>query len=140
MRGRYPSGPEFAMKLHGSEQARQRLEVLLETVAGSCRVSEACERLGISEQRFDQIRIEALQAAVQALEPQPTGRPPRILSAAEIEVERLQARIAELEAERTAALIRAELAVTLPQAREAEAKKAPRSPGQDRRPPSRKPL
>jgi hypothetical protein len=128
------------MKLQGSDQARQRLEVLLETVAGSCRVSEACERLGISEQRFDQIRIEALQAAVQALEPHPTGRPPRVVSAEEMEVEQLRARIVELEAERTAALIRAELAVTLPQASDVAAKKASRSPSQDRRPPSRRPL
>lgn len=139
MRGRYPSGPEFVHKLDGSEQAKERLQVLLETLAGSCRVGEACERLGISEQRFDQIRIEALQAAVRGLEPGVAGRPARVLSPAEIENEQLKERIAALEAERNAALVRAELAVTLPAAGEVEAKKAPRSPSaQGRRPESRK--
>jgi len=139
MRGRYPSGPEFVARLEGTGQAKQRLQVLLETLAGECRVGEACERLGISEQRFDQIRIEALQAAVRGLEPGSAGRPARVPSAAEVEVARLQERIAQLEAERDAALIRAELAVTLPPAGEVEAKKATRSPRKSgRRPSSRK--
>ena len=138
MRGRYPSGPEFAMKTSGSEQAKTRVRVLLETVAGTCRVQDACEQLGISEQRFDQIRIEAIQAMVDALEPRPAGRPAKALSPAELEVERLKERIAELEAERNAALIRAELSVTLPQMSGVESKKATRLPS--RRPPSRKPL
>jgi hypothetical protein len=141
MRGRYPSGPEFVARLEGSGQAKQRLQVLLETLACTCRTGEACARLGISEQRFDQIRIEALQAALRGLEPGVTGRPARSPHPAELEVERLKERIAELEAEREAALIRAELAVTLPQAGEVEAKKAPRSPeSASRRPSSRKPL
>jgi len=138
MRGRYPSGPEFVERLEGSEQAKQRLQVLLETLAGSCRVGEACERLGISEQRFDQIRIEALQAAVRGLEPGVAGRRPRVPHPAEAEAEQLKERVARLQAERDAALIRAELAVTLPAAGEVEAKKAPRSPNtQHRRPTSR---
>jgi len=138
MRGRYPSGPEFVERLEGSEQAKVRLQVLLETLAGQCRVGEACERLGISEQRFDQIRIEALQAAVRGLEPGAAGRPPRVPHPAEAEAEQLKERVARLEAERDAALIRAELAVTLPAAGEVEAKKAPRSPStQHRRPTSR---
>lgn len=138
MRGRLPSGPEFVMKLNGSLLARQRAKVLLETVAGSTRVVAACVQLKICEQRFDQIRLEAFQALVDALEPQPGGRPAQVLSAAEIEVWQLKARIAELDAELKAALIRAELAVTLPQAGEAESKKALRSPKRTRRPRSRK--
>jgi predicted ArsR family transcriptional regulator len=132
MRGRHPSGPEFVEKLEGSEQAKQRVQVLLETLAGSCRVGEACERLGISEPRFDQIRIEALQAAVAALEPKPMGRPAHVPSAAEVVAEQLREKIAALEAELKAALIRAELAVTLPRAGEVEAKKAPGSPPRPR--------
>jgi len=101
-------------------------------------MGEACERLGISEQRFDQIRIEALQAAVHGLEPGAAGRPARVVSAAELEIEQLKERLTALEAERNAALLRAELAVTLPAAGEVEAKKAPRSPSaRDRRPGSR---
>jgi hypothetical protein len=138
MRGRYPSGPEFVRKLEGSEQAKQRLQVLLETLAGTCRVSEAYQRLNISEQRFDQIRIDALQAAVHGLEPRPTGRPAHTPNEAELEVQHLKEQIVELEAQLKSALIRAELAVVLPQASGADGKKVLRSPGQSRRPASRK--
>lgn len=139
MRGRHPSGPEFVWRLQGSAQAKQRLQLLLETLAGSCRVGEACQRLQISEPRFDQIRIEALQAALRELEPGVAGRPSSQPHPAEVEVGRLKERIAQLEAESKAALIRAEVAVTLPQAGKVEAKKASRSPSRrSRRPPSRK--
>jgi hypothetical protein len=77
MRGRPPSGPEFVDKLDGSPEAKQRLKVLLETLNGTCRVQEACGRLGIKEARFDQLRIELLQAAVSAAERRPAGRPAR---------------------------------------------------------------
>jgi hypothetical protein len=137
MRGRYPSGPEFVQKLDGSEQAKERLEVLLQTLAGTSRVGEACAQLGISEQRFDQIRIEALQAALRGLEPGSAGRPPRAASASPEEVEKLQQRVAQLEAELKAALLRVELAVALPGA--GESKKASGSPSaQGRRPTSGK--
>lgn len=138
MRGRYPSGPEFVHKLDGSAQAKERLEVLLRTLGGDCRVGEACALLGLSEQRFDQIRIEALQAALRELEAQPAGRPPRVDSTTPAEAEALRARVAQLEAELKAALIRVELAVALPQA--GEAKKPPRSSeSESRRPSSKKP-
>ncbi len=42
MRGRYPSGPEFVDKLDGSPEAKERLKVLLETIAGQLRVGDAC--------------------------------------------------------------------------------------------------
>ena len=85
MRGRHPSGPEFVDKLPGDATAKDRLRVVLETLTGACRVQEACERLNLSEQRFDQVRIEALQAALTALEPKPSGRPPRASSPADVE-------------------------------------------------------
>ena len=116
MRGRKPSGPAFVEKLRGSAFAKLRLQVTLETLAGTCRVLEACERLGISEQRFDQIRVELLQAALDSLEPRPAGRPPMVRTEAEVEVERLRERIAQLEGQLAAASIRLELAATLPQA------------------------
>ena len=115
MRGRYPSGPEFVHKLNGSASAQERLKVLLETLAGQRRIGEACDRLGISEPRFDQIRIDSLQAALSALEPQPAGRRPQPTVTDEAEVERLRQRVAQLEGELHAALVRAEIAVALPQ-------------------------
>ena len=126
-------------KLEGSAQAKQRFQVLLETSAGTCRVAEACARLGISEQRFDQIRVEAYQAAIDRLEMRPAGRPAQIPTAAEVEIQQLTERIVQLEGDLKAALIRAELAVTLPQVGAAAAKKAPPARRRGRPPRSRKP-
>jgi hypothetical protein len=140
MRGRHPSGPEFVHKLHGSELAKHRAEVLLETVAGKCRTTEACVRLKLSAQRFDQVRLEALQALVTSLEPGTGGRPAKRPSAAQREVEQLRAQIVQLEAQLQAALVRTELAVTLTPAAKEASKKSARSPGRksSRRPSPRK--
>jgi hypothetical protein len=128
MRGRQPSGPEFVDKLEGLSEAKERLKVVLETLSGTCRVQEACERLGIKEARFDQLRIEILQAAVNAAERRPAGRPARPTSPADEENRQLRERIAQLEAEVQAALIRAELALTLPQTGASAQKKSASEP------------
>lgn len=116
MRGRQPAGLEFVDKLDGSAKAKQRLKAIVETLAGKRRVSEACADLGIKDARFDQIRIEGLQAALRALEDKPAGRPAHTPSPAEQENEQLRAEIAKLRAELEVALVRAELAVALPRA------------------------
>jgi len=125
MRGRHPSGPEIVERLSGDAAAKERLRVVLETLAGTCRVGEACQRLNISEQRFDQVRAEALQAALAALEPRPLGRPPRPASPDEAEAERLRARVAELEAQLRVAAVRTEVAAILPHTAAAAEKKTP---------------
>jgi hypothetical protein len=113
MRGRRPSGPEYVSRLDGSEQAKQRLEVVLETLAGTCRVQEACRLLGISEPRFHQLRTQLLQAALERLEPRPTGRPSQP-EAAEPQVAALTEHLAQQDVELRAAQARAEIALTLP--------------------------
>jgi hypothetical protein len=125
MRGRYPSGPEFVEQLSGSAEAKQRLKIVLETLAGLCRVGEACARLALSEQRFDQIRIEAMQAGVDRLEARPAGRQRSVPTSVEVQLQQALARIAELEAELQAAKIRAELAETLARAGAEAGKKTP---------------
>jgi len=115
MRGRQPSGPEFVDKLDGSAEAKQRAKTVLETLAGKCRVQKACERLGVKEARFDQLRIEALQAMIDALERQPAGRPARTVTAAEEKNRQLQARIDELEVKLALAPLQVELGVLLPE-------------------------
>jgi hypothetical protein len=112
MRGRHAIGPEIAERAEGSDLARRRLRVVLETIVGSKRVLEACAELDISEQRFETIRQEAIQAGVAALEFKPAGRPRK--AAADEQVAVLQERITELEAQLQAALLRAELATALP--------------------------
>ena len=113
MRGRKPTGPAAVERLAGSAEAKQRLRVVLETLAGRCRVGEACARLGISEPRFDQLRAQVLQAGLDRLEPRAVGRPPR--PAVDAQVRALEARVAELEIELRAARVREEIALALPQ-------------------------
>jgi transposase-like protein len=125
MRGRHPAGPEFVDKLSGDVTAKERLRIVLETIAGQRRVASACTQLGVSEQRFDELRAEALQAAVTALAPKPLGRKPQSASPAPSEVEQLRARIAALEAQLQVAAVRAEVAAILPHTAAAAEKKTP---------------
>lgn len=124
MRGRRPAGPNFVDTLTGDAVAKERLRIVLETIAGQRRVGEACAQLGISEQRFDELRAEALQAAVSALEPKPLGRKPQAITTEESEVAQLRARIAELEAQVQVAAVRAEVAAILPHTAAAVEKKS----------------
>jgi hypothetical protein len=112
MRGRKPSGPAAVERLPGSPLAQQRLRVVLETLAGTCRIAEACARLGLSEQRFDQLRTQVLQAGLDSLEPRRAGRRPRAVPAADVAA--LQTRVAQLEIELRAARVREEIALALP--------------------------
>src|SRR5262245_5324583 len=127
MRGRRPVGPELAEQLDGSAEARRRMRVVLATIAGTCRVREACEQLGICEQRFETIRATAIGAGIEALEARPMGRPPKVLTEAQAEIERLRERVAELEAQLRVAAVRAELAGALPRSRGGAGKRSPRS-------------
>lgn len=122
MRGRKPAGPQYVDGLEGSARAKERLKAVLETLAGSCRVQQACQRLGVGEARFHELRQQALAAALAGLEPRPAGRP---AAAAETpsatEVAALRAQVAELEVAVRAAQTREEIALVLPRAAEAPA-------------------
>ena len=115
MRGRRPAGPAYVDNLEGSVPTKQRLKVILETLRGELRLLEACQLLGVSPQRFHQLREEALQAALTALEPRPAGRPAHQRSPAEEQVEQLQQQLADKDIELRAAQAREEIALVLPQ-------------------------
>jgi hypothetical protein len=100
--------------LPGSDLAKERLKVVLETLAGSCRVQEACQRLQISEPRFHQLRLQVLESALGSLEPRSPGRPPKCVTPAEEQVAQLQEQLTEKEIELRAAQARAEIALVLP--------------------------
>jgi hypothetical protein len=120
MRGRLPSGPKYVEQLSGSDLAKQRLQTILETIAGSCRVQEACVRLGISEPRFHQLRIQMLEAAMRSMEPGTPGRPPRAASFSPEQLRELEDQLAQKEAELRAAQLRTEIALVLPQVVQAQ--------------------
>jgi Helix-turn-helix domain len=113
MRGRIPAGPEYVEHLQGSDKAKERLRVILETMMGKWRVGEACVQLGICEQRFRQLREELLQAAVDRLEDRPSGRPPRPPEPQDTAALRQQ--VAALQQELQVAQVREEIALALPQ-------------------------
>jgi hypothetical protein len=117
MRGRTPSGPEVIEQLPGSAKAKERLRAILETMLGGLRVQHACDRLGISEQRFRQLREVLLQAGLASLEDRLAGRPRR--PAESEETAALRQRLAELERELQVAQVREEIVLALPQVRQA---------------------
>jgi hypothetical protein len=120
MRGRKPAGPQYVDGLEGSARAKERLKVVLETLAGQCRVQEACRRLGVGEARFHELRQQALAAALAGLEPRPAGRPVTAApTPSATEVAALRAQVAELEVAVRAAQTREEIALVLPRAAEA---------------------
>jgi hypothetical protein len=114
MRGRHAIGPEIAGRVTDSPEAAHRLRVILETIAGTTRVQDACTELGICEQRFERLRQAAMRSAAAALVAKPAGRRRTVATPADAEVARLRGRIAELEAELQATAIRAHLAAELP--------------------------
>jgi len=142
MRGRRPAGPDYVDQLPGSALAKERLKVILETLAGTCRVQEACTRLGICEQRFHQLRQQALEAARAGLEPGTPGRPTREASPAEERMGVLQEQLATMELQLRTSRAREELALALPHVVhppiEPEKKTRRRSRKHPRRPPGRK--
>lgn len=114
MRGRTPWGPEYVDRLAGSDVAKERLKVVLETLAGTTRVQEACERLGICEQRFHQLRQHVMEAGLAAMEPRSPGRPARSASAEEERIRELEEQLHDKDVELRAAKVREEVAVILP--------------------------
>ena len=73
--GRKPMGIEQVEQLPGSDAAKLRLEVLLANVAGELTVEQACAAMGVQKTRFFELRKRWLQESVEALEPEPAGRP-----------------------------------------------------------------
>jgi hypothetical protein len=114
-KGRKPMGPRLVEHLEGSELAKQRLEVILETIAGKLLIREACARLRISEARFYQLRTAVLEAGLSCLEPRPAGRPPQVESPDAARIAELSEQLQQAHWEREAAEVRAEIAQAIPQ-------------------------
>jgi hypothetical protein len=94
--GRKPQGPALVRRLDGSDQAKQRLEIILATIAGTLPIDEACRKLGIEHSMLFRLRTEVLEAALTRLEPRPRGRPPAVSSPSEQRCSALEQRVGEL--------------------------------------------
>jgi hypothetical protein len=112
--GRKPVGPALVARVSGSEQARARAEVLLETITGEKTMEGACRALGIEKTHLFQLRARMLEAAVASLEPLPIGRPPLPVDPSAARLAELEARVKQLELELEASRLRVDLAEALP--------------------------
>ena len=133
MRGRRPSGPAYVEQVPGSELARKRARGVLETLTGQRRVLEVCAQLNISEPRFQQLRVEALTAAVASMEPGHAGRPRHTVAPEQAEIALLKQQLANMGMALKAAEARAEIALVLPKAVQPPAKPDQPEPGKKTR-------
>jgi hypothetical protein len=111
---RPPSGPELVEGIEGSPEAKERLKVILETIAGTKTIAEACERLGIGEAAFHKLRTRHLEEAVKGLEPRKPGRKPEKKREEDEGLLALEDKVASLERELKAARIREKIALAMP--------------------------
>lgn len=123
MAGRKPLGPELVQHLEGSAHAKERFQAMLETLVGRSTIAEACERLGIGEAMFHRLRIEALQAGLNRLEPRPIGRPPQETSSEAARVAELEDQLRQADEQRRIAEVRLEAAEILAAPQEEAQKK-----------------
>ena len=114
MAGRKPLGPALVEHLEGSANAKERLELILATIAGQISVVAAAERLGISEAMFYKVRERVLQVCLADLEPKPLGRPPTRLTQDQQQVQELEAQVTALQRELAGQAVRVELLQALP--------------------------
>jgi len=146
-RGRPPKGSSLVDGLDGSEHARERLRLILDSLAGKVSVEDACRRLDISEARFHEMRNEVLQAALHRLEPGPMGRPPAPAEAEGSAAVSLREEVRQLKKALVTSQLREELAIAMPahfnpkKAKAAELKKTPQPAEAPEQPkaPDRKP-
>jgi hypothetical protein len=139
MRGRRPSASAVVARLEGPRATRERLRVLLDTLSGRIALEAAGARLGLGRTRVLALRREALQGALEALAPRPLGRPRAPGGPGSPDLRRLQARVRELELALQAALVRTEVALTMPYLLTRGAEKKGRGPRAARAPRARRP-
>ncbi len=126
---RPPTGPSIVDSAAGSDAARQRARLILETIAGTTSVQDAADALGVSPQRFHDLRRDIITATVAACEPKRLGRPtatPAVPDAAARAAAEQARRISDLEVELEISRLREELIASGLGNRLARVKKKPR--------------
>jgi transposase-like protein len=127
-RGRKPSGVKLVEKLDGSDSAKEKLSVLLQTLTGEKSVKEACEELGIGEAMFHRLRSSFLQDSVDLLEPKTRGRKKKAPDPSQEKIKALEREIEDLELDLDAAYARTEIALVMPHILTEDAKKLKKRP------------
>ncbi len=112
--GRPPFKSGHVDGLEGPGREKERLRAILRTLSGDIPVAEACEELSLSRTHFNDLRVRALQAALDGLIPQVSGRKRKVLEVEPSEVERLRHENLYLRDELDIARVRTELALVMP--------------------------
>jgi transposase-like protein len=112
--GRPPHRLQHIERLEGSWNSKRRLKAIVATLSGEQTIVEACRDLGIGPSRFHAMRCEALQAALERIEPHAPGRKPSRTEPDASQLAALSERVAALETELILARARAEVAEVLP--------------------------
>jgi hypothetical protein len=114
-RGRPREGAELVEKLDDcSDEARSRLKVIFQTLAGDLTVEQACAALGIGRSAFNKLRSGFIENAVELLEPRTPGRKKKIISAEQVENQSLREEIERLKLELEAQRLREEIGILMP--------------------------
>jgi len=114
-RGRPREGAELVEKLDDcSDEARSRLKVIFQTLAGELTVEQACQALGIGRSAFNKLRSQFIENAVELLEPKTPGRKKKILTPEQVENQRLREEIERLKFELEAQRLREEIGILMP--------------------------
>lgn len=114
-RGRPHEGAELVDKLAScSEEARQRLKVIFQTIAGVFTVEQACEILNIKRSAFHKLRGQFIENAVLLLEPKTPGRRKKIVTPEEAENQRLREENDQLKFELKAQQLREQIGILMP--------------------------
>jgi transposase-like protein len=113
-RGRPVKGSALVDGLPGSESAKLRLKLVIDSLSGKISVEEACRQLGIGESRFHAMRQEVLAGALSGLEPSPAGRPAKERPEDDPERETLRKELLQARLELQAARVREQIAIAMP--------------------------
>jgi transposase-like protein len=114
-RGRPREGAELVEKIEDcSDQARQRLKTIFQTVAGELTVEQACAMLGINRSAFNKMRSQFIANAVQLLEPRPSGRKRRIVTPEQAQIQQLREENDQLRFQLKAQRVREEIGILMP--------------------------
>ena len=114
-RGRPHEGAELVEKLDDcSEQARSRLKVIFQTLAGDVTVEHASQALGIRRSAFNKLRSGFIENAVGLLEPKTPGRKKKVITPEQAENQRLREENERLKLELQAQRLREEIGILMP--------------------------
>ena len=113
-RGRPVKGAELVNDIGGSHAARERLRIILQTLAGTMSIQEASSVLGIKRSGFHKLRRQFLAQAAGLLEPRPRGRQRREPTEAELELAKLRQELIQTKLDLKAQQIREEIALVMP--------------------------